>query len=204
MSGGFRLLSILFLVGVAALAVLADDVSVKSSPAKPPLAPQKLVEDIVQGHKITDAYRWLENAASPETQQWVSDEMAYTRSVLDPLPGRHQLHKRLTDLLSIGTISAPQIGGKHYFYTKREGSQNQPVLFVREGVNGKDRVLVDVNQLAADGTVALDWWVPSDHGKYVACGTSPTGSDITPLHRLEPATRQLLPSSIHRTSSCSL
>ncbi len=204
MSGGLRLLFLSVLVGIAAAAVLADDASVKSSSAKPPLAPQKPVVDDVQGHKITDDYRWLEDAASPETQQWVSDEMAYTRGVLDPLPERDQLHKRLTDLMSIGTISAPQIGGKHYFYTKREGSQNQPVLFVREGVNGKDRVLVDVNQLAADGTVALDWWVPSDDGKYVAYGTSPSGSEMSTLHVIETATGQLLPDSIERTRAVSL
>jgi len=204
MSGGLRLLFLSFLVGIAATAVLADDASVKFSLEKVPLAPQKPVVDEVQGHRITDDYRWLEDAASPETQQWVSDEMAYTRSVLDPLPGRDQLHKRLTNLMSIGTISAPQIGGKHYFYTKREGSQNQPVLFVREGVNGKDRVLVDVNQLAADGTVALDWWVPSDDGKYVAYGTSPSGSEMSTLHVIETATGKLLPDSIERTRAVSL
>jgi len=207
MSGGLRLLFLSFLVSIAAMAVLADDASVKSSPEKAekvPLAPQKPVVDEVQGHKITDDYRWLEDAASPETKQWVSDEMAYTRGVLDPLPGTDRLHKRLTDLMSIGTISAPQIGGKHYFYTKREGSQNQPVLFVREGVNAKDRVLVDVNQLAADGTVALDWWVPSDDGKYVAYGTSPSGSEMSTLHVIETATGQLLPDSIERTRAVSL
>jgi len=204
MSGGLRLLFLSFLVGIATTAVLADDASVKFSPEKVPLAPQKPVVDEVQGHRITDDYRWLEDAASPETQQWVSDEMAYTRSVLDPLPARDQLHKRLTGLMSIGTISAPQIGGKYYFYTKREGSQNQPVLFVREGVNGKDRVLVDVNQLAADGTVALDWWVPSDDGKCVAYGTSPSGSEMSTLHVIETATGKLLPDSIERTRAVSL
>jgi len=204
MSGGSRLLLISVLVVIAAVVALADDASLKASTAKPPLAPQKPVEDVVQGHKITDAYRWLEKAASPETQQWVGDEMAYTRSVLDPLPGRNKLHQRLSELLSIGTISAPQIGGKYYFYTKREGSQNQPVLLVREGVNGKDRTLVDVNQLAADGTIALDWWVPSDDGKYVAYGTSPSGSEMSTLHVIETATGKLLPDTIERTRAVSL
>jgi prolyl oligopeptidase len=205
MSGGLRLLFLSFTVGLATMAICADDASMKSSsPVKLPLASQKPVVDEVQGHKITDPYRWLEDAASPETKQWVSDEMAYTRSVLDPLPGRDQLHKRLTDLMSIGTISAPQIGGKYYFYTKRGGSQNQPVLFVREGVGGNDRTLVDVNQLAADGTIALDWWVPSDDGKYVAYGTSPSGSEMSTLHIIETATGKLLPDSIERTRAVSL
>ena len=205
MSGGLRLLFISFTVGLATMAICADDASMKSSsPAKLPLTPQRPVVDEVQGHKITDAYRWLEDATSPETKQWVGDEMAYTRSVLDPLPGRDQLHKRLTDLMSVGTISAPQIGGKYFFYTKREGSQNQPVLFVREGVGGNDRALVDVNQLAADGTVALDWWVPSDDGRYVAYGTSPSGSEMSTLHIIETATGKLLPDSIERTRAASL
>src|ERR1700690_1167844 len=202
MSGGFRFLFPSFLVSIAATAIAED--AMKPTPAKFPLAPQKPVVDEVQGRKITDPYRWLEDAASPETEQWVGDEMAYTRGVLDPLPGREQLHKRLTDLLSIGTISAPQIGGKYYFYTKREGSQNQPVLFVREGVDGTDHALVDVNQLAADGTVALDWWVPSDDGKYVAYGTSPSGSEMSTLQIIETASGKLFPDSIERTRAVSL
>src|SRR5713101_7589557 len=211
MSGGSRLLLVLFFLFLFlfscafAAVVLADDASVKSSSASgPPLAPQKPVEEIVQGHKLTDRYRWLENSGDHEAQQWVSDELAYTRGVLDPLPGREQLHKRLGELLSIGTISAPQIGGKYYFYTRREGTQNQPVLLVREGLAGEDRALVDVNQLAADGTVALDWWVPSDDGKYVAYGTSPSGSEMSTLHVIESATGKLLPDSIERTRAVSL
>src|SRR5439155_6114312 len=145
-------------------AVFADDVSIKSPSAGPPAAAQKPVDDIVQGHKITDPYRWLEDASSPETQQWVGQELAYTRRILDPLLGRDQLHKRLSELLSIGTISAPQLGGKYFFYTKRKGTQNQPVLLVREELKGTDRALVDVNALAADGTVALDWWTPGEDG----------------------------------------
>ena len=207
MSGGSRLLLVLLFLFSCAFAavVLADDASVKSSSASgPPLAPQKPVEEVVQGHKLTDPYRWLENSGDHETQQWVSDELAYTRGVLDPLAGRDQLHKRLGELLSIGTISAPQIGGKYYFYTKREGTQNQPVLLVREGLAGKDRALVDVNELAADGTVALDWWTPSEDGKYVAYGTSPSGSEMSTLYVIETATGKLLTESIERTRAASI
>ncbi len=204
MSGGLRLFFVLVCFCVFAVAVLADGVPARPSPTAPPPAPQKPVEELVQGHKITDPYRWLENAGSPETQQWVSEELAYTRSILDPLPGRDRLHKRLSELLAIGTISAPQLGGKYYFYTKREGTQNQPVLLEREGVEGKDRALVDVNALAADGTVALDWWTPSEDGKYVAYGTSPSGSEMSTLHLIETATGKLLPDSIERTRAASI
>ena len=69
--------------------------------------------------------------------------------------------------------------------------QNQPVLYVRDGLNGPDRVLVDVNQLAADGTIALDWFQPSENGKYVAYGTSPSGSEMSTLHVIETKTGKI-------------
>ncbi len=205
MSGGIRLHWILLCLLMFAVTVWAqDNSSAGAAPSAPPKAKVDDVEDVVQGHKIADPYRWLEDAASPETQEYVRQELAYTRGILDPLPGREQLHQRLTQLLSIGTITAPQMAGKHYFYTRREGGQNQPVLLVRESLHGKDRSLVDVNQMAADGTVALDWWFPSDDGRYVAYGTSPSGSEESTLHLIETATGKLLPDTIDRTRFTSI
>jgi prolyl oligopeptidase len=182
--------------------------SVKDSPstksAAPPWAEPRPVQEDFHGTKVVDKYRWLEDGNSPDTQKWVSEETAYTRSLLDPLPGREAIHKRLTELLSIGNIGVPHIGGKYYFYTRREGMQNQPVLYVREGIDGKDRVLLDANQLAADGTIALDWYQPSEHGKYIAYGTSPSGSEMSTLHILETKTGNELPDTIERTRAASI
>ena len=157
------------------------------------------VTDELYGHKIVDNYRWLEDAGSPETQEFVRQELAYARGILDPLPGRDKILDRLQQLALVGTIGAPQLGGKYYFYTRREGTQNQPLLLVREGLHGTDRALVDVNQMAADGTVALDWWYPSDDGKYVAYGTSHSGSEESTLYVIETATGKLLGDTIERT-----
>ncbi len=211
MSGGLRLSAALlslflfslsfFSLFVVAAALHTGD---QSKPAAPPTAEPRPVVDIFHGTKVVDNYRWLEDAASPATQKWVEEEMSYTRALLDPLPEREQLRKRLTELLAIGSVTTPQIAGRYYFYTRREGMQNQPVLYVREGVNSSDRVLVDVNQLAADGTVALDWFEPSENGKYVAYGTSPSGSEMSTLHIIETKTGTVLPDTIDRTRACSI
>jgi len=124
--------------------------------------------------------------------------------MLDPLLGREQIQRRLTQLLSIGDIGAPQAAGPYYFYFRREGTQNQPILLVREGIHGKDRTLVDVNQMAADGTVALDWWYPSEDGKFMAYGTSASGSEVSTLHVIKTASSELLPDVIERTRAASL
>jgi prolyl oligopeptidase len=211
MSGGrflVALCSLYYSLLVAAAAVYAGDSesadTPAAAPATPPKAQAKPIVDIYHGTKVVDNYRWLEDRNSPETQKWVADEMAYTRALLDPLPGRDAIHKRLTELLSIGSITAPLIAGKHYFYTKREGMQNQPVLYVRDGLNGSDRVLVDANQLAADGTIALDWFQPSDNGKYVAYGTSQSGSEMSTLHIVETKSGTILPDTIERTRAASI
>jgi prolyl oligopeptidase len=223
MSGGLRLFFMLTSLFVAAVFAADDSQSAATSspasakaassiPSAPPKAEIKPVAEMFHGTKVVDDYRWLEDVNSPETQKWAAEEMAYTRSLLDPLPGRDAIHKRLTELLAIGSVSPPQIAGRYYFYTKREGMQNQPVLYVRErargsapaAASGPDCVLVDVNQLAADGTIALDWWQPSENGKYVAYGTSASGSEMSTLHIIETGTGTLLPDTIERTRFASI
>jgi prolyl oligopeptidase len=214
MLGGSRLpvVFLILLSGVLTM-VLAEDSSAPDSttpsiPSGPPKAKVEPVEDTVQGHKIVDRYRYLENPNDPDTKLYVEQELSYTRSILDPLPGRDKINARLSQLLEIGTVGAPQMGGKYYFHTRREGNQNQPVLYVREGLNGalndKDRILVDVNKMSSDGTVALDWWFASDDGKYIAYGISQSGSEESTLHIVESATGKVLPDTIDRTRFASV
>jgi prolyl oligopeptidase len=186
------------------LLVGADSKSSSRVPDSPPVATPRPVADYFHGTRVIDNYRWLEKADSPEVQKWVSEENEYTRALLDPLPGRAAIQKRLTELLSIGNVTAPVLAGHHYFYTRREGLQNQPVLYLRDSLNGPDRVLVDANSLAADGTIALDWFQPSENGKYVAYGTSPSGSEMSTLHVIESKSGTILPDTIERTRAASI
>lgn len=182
----------------------------KNSPSEtpstmtPPKAEINVVVDDYHGHKISDPYRWLEDAAAPQTQRFVEEQNTYTQRVLDSIAGKDKLRARLEQLLSVGRLDAPLPAGNYYFYEKREGQQNQGVVYVREGLNGKDRSLIDVNSLAPDGTIALDWWYPSQDGKYVAYGTSPNGSEISTLRVIVTATGKLLPEQIWRTRGASV
>ena len=54
------------------------------------------------------------------------------------------------------------------FFTRNAGLQNQPVLYVQEGVSGTPRVLLDPNAIGADGTVALTALEPTEDGRFVA------------------------------------
>jgi prolyl oligopeptidase len=179
----------------------------KSPVLKPPAPPEARVATVIDdyhGQRIADPYRWLEDATAAETRQFVAEQNAYTRSVLEGIPGRDGLRQRIAQLLTIGRVASPRIGGNRYFYERRDGRQNQAVVYVREGRKGKERPLIDVNDLAPDGTIALDWWYPSEDGRYVAFGTSPNGSELSTLQVIDAGTGTLLAEKIERTRAASI
>jgi prolyl oligopeptidase len=162
------------------------------------------VSEVLHGVRIDDPYRWLEDNDAPEVHAWVESQNEYSRTILNAVRQRATIQTRLADLLSVGSISAPAQRGNRYFYSKREGKQNQPLLYVRDGVGGADRILVDPNTLSQDGTTALDWWSPSRDGKRVAFGTSSGGSEQSVLRLIDVDRGVLLPDSIPNTRACSV
>ena len=144
-----------------------------------------MLEETLHGVAVADPYRWLEDESSPETQSWVRKQSAYSRSVLDALPGRGRIRQRLTEVLGTGAVTRPEEAAGRYFYSKKQGDQNQPVVYARDGVNGKDRVLIDPNELSKDGTVTVDWFFPSQDGRLLAYGMSSGGTETSDLHILE-------------------
>src|SRR5947209_794918 len=77
----------------------------------PPKAKIETVIDDYHGHKISDPYRWLENAASPDTQKFVEEQNAYTRQLLDAVPGRDKLRASIEQQMSIGSVGGPKHAG---------------------------------------------------------------------------------------------
>ncbi len=166
------------------------------------------VVDTLHGVAVADPYRWLEDADSAEVKAWTKMQNARTRSVIDQIPGRERLKHEITQLLHVGNVSVPTVrrtkNGLRYLHTKREGAQNQPTLYVRDGHAGKDRPLIDVASLSADGTSALDWWFTSRDGSMVAWGRSESGSEDSVLHIRDIATGKDLGERIDRTRHASV
>src|SRR5215210_2348238 len=138
-------------------------------PTYPDSRSTSLVE-MIHGEEVADPYRWLENGDSRETRDWTDRQNALTESYLSGIPARDKIRRRLAELLSIGVLGAPTPVRGRYFYARREGQQNQPVLYWRAGIDGPDRIAVDPNQLNASGTTALDWYYPSEDGRLLAYG----------------------------------
>lgn len=157
------------------------------------------VIETIHGVTIRDPYRWLEDADSPETRAWTDEQNARTERLLQAVPGRAAMEARLFDLLQVGTVAAPEVRGGKIFYLKREGEQNQPVLYVREGVDGEERLVLDPNAADEAGLVALDWWFPSPAGRLLAYGTSRDGDEWSTLRVLDVATGDVFADEIERS-----
>jgi prolyl oligopeptidase len=151
------------------------------------------VVDVLHGRRIPDPYRWLEKADDREVHSWVSTQNELLEATLTAIPERRAIRERIGQLLQIGQVSLPVVRrtrekGLRYFYTRRDGRQDQPALYVRDALHGNDRALVDPNAMSSDGTVALDWWVPSHDGSLLAYGTSEGGSEQSTLRIRDVAT----------------
>ncbi len=143
---------------------------------KYPAARRADAVDDYHGIKVADPYRWLENADDKETMAWVEAQNALTQGFVAG-PTREALTKRLAELVDYPRMSAPEKKGSRYFYSRNTGLQNQAVLFVREGLGGAERVLLDPNTLSADGTVALTSTSYTRDGSLMAYTLSRSGSD---------------------------
>ena len=159
---------------------------------------------MLHGEPVADPFRWLEDGESPEVRAWDEAQNEATRAFLEKAPGGDALRARVRELLSIGHVGAPAVrktreGTRRYFHVKREGTQEQAVMLVRDGVDAPDRVLVDPAPLSPDGTTAIDWWNPSRDGSLVAWGLSEAGSEESTLRVRDVATGADLPDRIPHT-----
>ena len=159
-------------------------------------APATAVEPIketLHGVELVDPYRWLEGSDAPEIDEpmpeldarvakWTRAQNAYTRGVLDRLAGREALEKRLRELLTVGTVGAPDVRGDRHFNLERRGDEAQAALYVREGAGGPPRPLVDPNKLDAEGLTTIAWAEPSHDGELMAFGLYRGGDENATLH----------------------
>ena len=118
--------------------------------ASPPYTTVEPMIDLYHGVEVTDPYRWLENQESERTRRWIEGQTDYAREILDSLPQRERVRRRVAELLSVEMIGPPYKVGDRYFFLKRDERQDQPVICMREGAHGKDRVLVDPTARGAE------------------------------------------------------
>ena len=164
--------------------------------ATPPVAPVRPVTDDYYGTKVTDNYRYMENLKDPEVQAWMKAQNDYTHTTLESIPGSAKLLARIRQVdQTVPELFALRLPGDVYLINKRLATGNVYKLYVRHGLDGEDKLLVDPQtvKLAAaanqkKGTNAILGTLPSNDGHYVAVAIAPGGSENdTEIHVFETA-----------------
>ncbi len=186
--------SILFIAAFAALAL--SPAQLTSQQLQYPQTKKVDQVDTYFGVKVGDPYRWLEDDNSPETARWVEAQNKVTYGYLEKIPFRQQVKQRLENLYNYPKYGAPYRKGEYYIFSKNDGLQNQSVMYIQKGLDGKPEVLIDPNKLSADGTARLGTLSFSKDGRYAVVGVSRSGSDWQDFYVMEVATRKYLPDTL--------
>ena len=170
----------------------------------PPASAVRPIAETLHGVEIVDPFRWLEDGDPEEVRRWTEAQNAHTEAWLSSVPARAAIRRRLQQLLGIGVLGTPTPARGRYLYQRRDGSTNQPILYVRDGLDGPDRIAVDPNALSAEGTTALDWYHVSPDGAGWRTASRPTAVKKSVLQLLDLDDLSPLADRIPRTRSCDL
>lgn len=148
------------------------------------------------GTEVSDPYRWLEDADSAETTKWVEAQNKATADYLSNIPYRDKIRSRFDEICNYPKHSLPQKAGDYYFFSKNEGLQNQPLIYIQKGESGEPEVFLDPTKLSKDGTVAVSLLSFSKDNRYAALAIREAGSDWTEIRLLEIPSGKELPDRI--------
>ena len=170
----------------------------------PPPTAKRPVTDVYHGVKVVDDYRWLENLDDPAVRAWSDAQNRYARAYLDALPRRAAIYDRVKELREYPAARyfALAYRGDLLFAMKGQPPKQQAFLVTLQSPDapGTERVIVDPNQLDAKGTTAIDFYVPSTNGKYVAVSLSHGGSESGDVHVYEVSAGKALGDVIPRVN----
>ena len=148
----------------------------------PPQTERREVVETLHGVEIRDPYRWLEDQDAPQTRAWIDEQNHYTDALLKPLPGRDELETLVATVLQVDAIGLPNERGGRYFYSRRRADQDLSVLYVREGLDGEDRALIDPHPMSPDHTISVSYLDISRDGRLVVYAVRDGGVDEVSIH----------------------
>jgi len=169
--------------------------------SRPPVATVRKVTDQYFGTVIIDSYRWMEQPG-PAFDKFLKAQATYADSALAKLPRRAELLTRLSEM-DAATPSAARalqmLANDQYLYLKSPPGAQTYKLYLRQGLQGTETLLVDPDKFnTADTRYSITYFEPSPDNQRIAYALAANGSEKPTLHILDVATRQDLPETIDR------
>ena len=165
------------------------------TPEYPPAPRLDLTENLF-GRRVADPYRWLEDAGSAETSQWLAAEEELWAAYRAELPDRDRFAGRVHELMQVGAVGVPAWRGTTRFYIRRDPGQEHGVLYVADDAG--ERALIDPVAIDPSGRTTLDGWQPDKEGRLLAYQLSSGGDEESLLRVMDVASGELVDGPIDR------
>ncbi|ABB23654.1 prolyl oligopeptidase family serine peptidase [Pelodictyon luteolum] len=176
----------------------------EQGPAAPRVAPPcRPHTETLCGVEVSDPFRPLEDFSVPAVAEWVQEQSEHARAVLESIPGRGKLLRKMEEFdlrRKSKAYSLSITDNDRYFYLKETPGDETGKLYLREGFKGRETLLFDPGTLDREkGTRhVISHISPSDDGLRVAVSVSANGSEDDRILIMDVDRKQLYPEIIDR------
>jgi len=125
--------------------------------------------------KNGNPFYWLEKS-SIRRETWIKKQQRETSAYFSKFSGRDVLKNRLEKFLRTDEMRIPVPRGNLYFFRYRKSNEEQPSVYVKRGLNGKPKSLLNPDELPREIRVVKSWHVSRD-GRFIAFELSQAGND---------------------------
>ena len=155
-----------------------------------PTAPIRNVPEVFFGTTVDDPYRDFENIKAPTVAAWMKAHSDHASTTLRRISGRAALRdtlERVEGAAAGRVVDVTRLPGELYFYQRRGAKEDQFKLYMRQGLQGVEKLLFDPERLTTQTgkSHAINYFSPSPDGRRVALGVSAGGSEEAALRVLD-------------------
>jgi len=161
----------------------------------PPSTVEPIVE-VLHGVRVVDPFQWLEDQDSPRVRAWIEEQNLYCRALLDAIPGRDWIRRRVTEFLAIPVYSDVRSAGDLAIFLKREAWDQQPRIYIER--DGREHELVDPTRRNEGSNTSVSIVSVSRDGRMLACGIKRNGEDSLAVEIVDVASGHILADRLPR------
>jgi oligopeptidase B len=179
-------------------------ISLAGQTPQPPRAPVIEHREMRYGTTVVDNYFWLRGKSNPEVIKYLQQENAYTEAMTRRLkPFEDALYSEMLSHIKQTDLSVPVRRGDYYYYSRTEEGKQYPIQCRKKGsLEGKEEVLLDLNELGQGRKFAgLGAFVVSDDQNLLAYTIDYVGYRQFTLYVKDLRTGATLPDTIERVDS---
>src|SRR5262249_33595482 len=116
----------------------------------------------------------------------------------DAIPGGEQIRAGLSAVIKIDAMPTPMARGGRYFFGRRTASEDYFSLYKRQGVGGKDELLIDPTTVSSDASISVEYNAVPPERSLMAYAVRRGGEDKTEICLFDITARRPLPDALPR------